>query len=426
MKRMKQLTLGRAVCEGLREGHPWVFRDKVGQAGKLRDGAWVRLSDAEGKIVGTGIYQAEGGVAVRVFRLGRGPVNAHYIKQLLDRAIERRGDLPAETNAYRVINGESDGLPGIVVDTYAGVGVLQTYAPGLDAVGRYVGGLVAERLQLQSLVWKAPSKRVGDKQMSNRMLRGSRPYVVKFEEGPLRLAADLYSGQKSGTYLDLRGLRRFLLSQDLKNQRVLNLFSYTGAIGLACAQAGAREVINVDAALPSLEFGQRYHSHPTMKWVEADIFEWIEKLAKGEYDLIIVDPPSMATNKTQVARALKTYHRIYTTLAPKLKPGGCIVACCCTSRISRREFEEKVGYALRPMQRIANLPMEVDHTPGLPEADYLKVMVYQKPDRPASKGKRASAAGGRARKDDKRARPQSKGKRTRPGKTAKKKRFQRS
>lgn len=378
MRKLKRLTLGRAVCDGLKQGHPWVFRDKIGEPKNLKDGDWVKLLDPQDKMVGTGIYQAQGGVAVRVFRHGRGPFNVPWIKQVVDRALERRGEILAETNAYRVINGESDGLPGIVVDCYAGVGVLQTYAPGLDCLGRYVGGLVADRLKLNSLVWKAPSKRVGEREADNRLLRGRRPYVVRFEEGPLRLSADLYSGQKSGTYLDLRGLRRFLLGQNLRGQRVLNLFSYTGSIGLACAHAGAKEVVNVDQALPSLEFGQRYHAHPAMKWVEADIFEWMDHVAKEEYDLIIVDPPSMAGNKSQVAKALKTYHKLYSTLLPKIKSGGAIVCCCCTSRISRREFEEKVSFALRPMKRIANLAMEPDHEPGTVEADYLKIMVFQK------------------------------------------------
>jgi len=384
------LTLPRAVCDGLQTGHPWVFRDKLGRPPGLPDGAWVRLLDPAGKTVGTGLYQEQGGVAVRLFRSGRGPVDAAWIKRLVEQALNRRVALLAETNAYRAINGESDGLPGIVVDVYAGVGVLQTYAPALDAVGRYVGGLVARRLQLQSLLWKAPSTRVGTGDTPTRVLRGSRPYVVRFEEGDLRLAADLYSGQKSGTYLDLRGLRRYLSQMDLRGRRVLNLFSYTGAIGLACAMAGAREVVNVDQAAPALEFGRRYHAHKALRWVQADIFQWLEEAPREPFDLIIVDPPSMAANRNQAVGALKTYHRLYSSLASRVKPGGCLVACCCTSRITRKEFEEKVSYALRPMQRIAVLPMELDHHPGIPEADYLKVMVFQRSDRavPRAAGKK--------------------------------------
>lgn len=378
MRQLRNFTLKPAVCEGLETGHPWVFRDKVGQAAQsLRDGEWLRLLDSQGMMVGTGIYQAEGGVAIRVLRLGHRPVTVEWLKERLEQAIARRRSLALETDAYRVLNGESDGFPGIVIDLYAGVGVLQTYAPGMDALGRFLAGLVFDRLSLKSLIWKAPSKRVGGREFSNRLLRGPRPYVVKFNEGPLQLAADLFSGQKSGTYLDLRGLRRFLTQQDLQGKKVLNLFSYTGMAGLACAQAGASEVINVDQAQASLDFGERYHKAPAQRWRCADIFEWIETLPNHLYDLIIVDPPSMASNKTQVAKALKTYHRIYSNLRSKLKPDGTLIACCCTSRISPKEFEEKVSFALRPMSRKLALPMEPDHQPAFAEADYLKILIFR-------------------------------------------------
>lgn len=393
-RRLKRHTLKNAVCEGLESGHPWVFRDKVGDDRALSDGDWLQLVDPEGGVVGTGIYQSEGGVAIRVFRLGPRPITVGYLKARLDQAIERRAGLLAETDAYRVLNGESDGFPGIVVDVYAGVGVLQTYAPGVDALGRYAAGYICDRLGLKALIWKAPSKRVGGGEAPpNRMLRGQeRPYVIKFQENQVVMAADLFSGQKSGTYLDLRGLRRYLLGQDLSGKKVLNLFAYTGMSGLACAAAGAREVINVDAAQPSLDFGRRYHKGVAMKWVCADVFPWIDALAPREYDLIIVDPPSMASNKTQVLKALKIYHRLYSTLLQKLKPGGTIIACCCTSRISPREFEDKVSFALRPMSRKLALPMEVDHRPAFAEADYLKILVFrQDPSASPARVKRRAA-----------------------------------
>lgn len=394
MRKLIRHVLKWPVCEGLETGHPWVFRDKVGDDRALRDGDWLQLVDPDGGIVGTGVYQSQGGVGIRVVRLGHRPLSVAWLKRRLDEALSRREGLVEETNAYRVLNGESDGFPGIVLDVYAGVGVLQTYTPGVDALGRYLAGLVFDRLSLSALIWKSPSKRVGGRELPNRLLRGERPYVVKFQEGPLQLAADLFSGQKSGTYLDLRGLRRFLLAQDLRGKKVLNLFAYTGMAGLACALAGAREVVNVDQAQPSLDFGRRYHKHPAMRWVAADIFNWIDSLPRHDFDLIIADPPSMASNKTQVLKALKVYHRLYSTLLEKLKPGGTIIACCCTSRISPAQFEEKVSFALPRLSRKVVLPMEPDHQPAFAEADYLKILVFRqdqpvKTSRP-SKGRAVS------------------------------------
>lgn len=398
MKTLTHFTLRRNVCDGLESGHPWVFRDKVGrEAAQLHDGEWLRLMDPGGHMIGTGLYQSEGGVAIRVLRLGQRPVTVDWLKSQLDVAIRKRAPLLKETDAYRVVNGESDGFPGIVVDVYGSTAVLQTYAPGVDSLGRYLAGQVVQRLGLASLIWKAPSKRVGGGQHANRLLRGPRPFVVKFHEGELELAADLFAGQKSGTYLDLRGLRRYLAQLDLQGKRVLNLFAYTGMAGVACAEAGAREVINVDQAQASLDFGRRYHKQPQLKWECADVFDWVASLPKGQFDLIVADPPSMASNKGQVPKALQTYHRLYSTLLDKLKPDGTLIACCCTSRISPQEFLEKVSFALRPMSRKLALPMEIDHQPAFSEADYLKVLVFRN-DRPERAGRpeKSGAKSGKA------------------------------
>lgn len=382
MRDLQTLVLKRAVCDGLMSGHPWVFRDKVEKTTEgIKDGQWLRLLDPSGHEVGTGLYQAEGGVAIRVFTLGQEQVTTDWLQERLRTAISLRSGLRQETDAFRLVNGEGDGLPGIVLDIYGRVGVLQTYSPGLDILGRYVARVARECLGLTSVVAKAPSKRVGDKGQVCRRLYGEQPYVVRFHEGPLLLAADLWSGQKSGTFLDLRGLRRLLLSFDLKGKRVLNLFSYTGTAGLACALAGALEVVNVDAAGAALEFGRRYHHHEAMRWQQADVFTWIGTEIPHRYDLIIVDPPSMASNKGQVPRALAAYHHLYQQVLTMLKPDGKVVACCCTSRISRRQMEEKVSLALRPMSRRSSLAMEPDHPATMIEADYLKVLVFDRDPR---------------------------------------------
>ena len=378
MRQLQPITLKRPVCDNIESGHPWVFRDKIAAAdSNLPDGAWLQLRDPDGFVVGTGLFQAQGGVAVRVMRRGPDLVTVDWLKKMVETAIAKRKPLWNETDAYRILNGESDGFPGIVVDLYAGVAVLQTYVPGVDALGRYLVGLVADRLQLETVVWKEPSKRVGGGGQGNRVLRGMRPYVVRFHEGPLKLAADLFAGQKSGTYLDLRGLRRFLCAQNLHGQKVLNLFAYTGMSGLACSQAGAKEVVNVDQAKASLDFGKRYHRTDSQTYVAADIFKWVDSIKDKEYDWIVVDPPSMANNKTQVDRALATYRRLYKTLAKKLKPKGVIVACCCTSRISTREFEQTVGRALGSKKLHSRIPVEIDHQPSFQEANYLKILVYE-------------------------------------------------
>lgn len=369
-------------AEVVRQGHPWIFRDKLSSAIQVfTDGQWLQLVNASNETVGWGVYQASGGVGIRVLRKGSNPPTLEWYAKLVNKAIARRAPLRQETQSYRVLNGESDHVPGITLDIYQGYGVLQTYSNAVDSLGRFLAGLVYKQLDLKGLLWKTPAKRK-DSSHSLRVLRGEVPHTVRFQEAGLSLAADLRSGQKTGTFLDLRGLRRWLALQNLRGARVINLFCYTGAIGLACCKGGASEVLNVDAAQASLDFGARYHQAAAQRWVCADIFRWLPQLnAKDLYDWIIVDPPSMASQMDQVPQALATYRRIYRQLLPHLKPGGVIIACCCTSRISPQRFEQVVRQALGGAKVWQRLPMELDHKPGFSEANYLKILIFRPPAR---------------------------------------------
>lgn len=384
------------VAAVVQSGHPWIFRDKLSSAVEVfPDGQWLQLVDGDNQTIGWAIYQASGGIGLRILRKGPNPPGPGWFHKVVDKAIRKRQPLLKESEAYRVLNGESDQLPGVVLDIYNGCGVLQTYSPGVDSLGRYAAALVAERLQLRGVLWKTPSKRKDLDSPRVRLLRGRVPEVVQFLEGPLQLAAHLRSGQKSGTFLDLRGLRRWLYEQNLKGARVLNLFSYTGAIGLACCYGGAREVVNVDAAQASLDFGARHHAHAAQRWVCADIFQWIPQLGPQEkFDWIIVDPPSMASQVDQVPQALAVYRRIYRQLRPHLKPGGVMVACCCTSRITPGRFEQVVRQALDGAKVWQKLPMELDHKPAFDEARYLKVLAFRPSSAPPAPRAKAAAPPG--------------------------------
>lgn len=359
-RRVARFRLQRRPAAAVRGGHPWVFREALGPA-DFPEGQWLELFEKDG--LGYGIFQAEGGLAVRMV----GPERPS-LPGLVRRAARKKSTLLRETDAFRLLNGESDGVPGVVIDVYGEVAVLQTYTAGVDALGRAALREARRQQHLTAGVWKFPARRADDRAQTFRVMWGTPPDVVTFREGSLTLAADL-GGQKSGTFLDLRGLRRWLAAQSLEGMRVLNLFSYTGAAGLACCLAGAREVVNVDQAQASLDFGARHHGHPSQRWLNRDIFADLKTLGHG-FDLIIVDPPSMASNQEQVPKALAIYKRLYKQLPAMLTAEGRVVACCCTSRISSAQFERTLG-----MPVLQRLPMELDHKPRFAEADYLKVMV---------------------------------------------------
>jgi 23S rRNA (cytosine1962-C5)-methyltransferase len=374
-------------------GHPWIFRDQLSSAaGALADGQWLRLVDGQNRVVGHGIHEAEGAIGIRVIGRGDARPDAAYFAQRIDAALARREALRTETDAFRAVHGESDGLPAVVIDVFATTVVLQTYSLGSEALGRWAAARVARAVGATAIVDKPAQRRrrrPGDDVERDehgepvaRVLRGAPGDEVHFREGALTLTARPLTGQKSGTFLDLRGLRRRLAALDLGGARVLNLFAYTGTLGLACEHAGAADIWQVDRSMAALELAEAAHTRDPDKhsFVCADVFAWLPALGRDErFDVAIVDPPSMTSRMDQVPQVLSTYKRVYKRVAPHVPPGGLLVAACCTSRVPRQTFIATVGAALGADFRLeADLPPEPDHPVGFREADYLKVTLWRR------------------------------------------------
>ncbi len=377
--RFRRYQLKKQAVQVLREGHPWVFRGALSTAAEVfPDGQWLALVDGQNRSVGYGVYQAEGAVGIRILRAGGEPPDLAWFRRQVHRALERRLDLRRRVEGFRALNGESDGLPGVVLDVFGRVGVLQTYSTGVDALGRYAAALVGQALDLVGVLWKPPQRRLGGGG-ERRILRGRVPESVAFREEGLTLVADLAGGQKTGLFLDLRGLRRWILGRDLKGRRVLNLFCYTGTLGLAAEQAGAREVWQVDSSGAALALARHHHTRDPRhhRFLEEDVFEWLQALPGEElFDLVVVDPPALTTRTDQVDRVLGRLARLYSRAAAHVTPGGTLVACDCTSRLPRTRFQQMLKRAV-PLRHRQTLLPEVDHTPRFPEADYLKVEIYR-------------------------------------------------
>ncbi len=374
--------LSKVASNVVLSGHPWIYRDNLSSAAEVfEQGQWLKLFDAENEVLGYGILEKNGLIGIRVLKRGSRPPDIAWIHTQLEKVIKKRDNVKLYTEAIRYLHGENDGFPGVVIDVYGDTAVLQTYSTSVDPLGRYLGSALVRRLSLKNLIWKLPVKRkVEASAPSVRVLRGHLPGKIPFREGKLHLTVEVGAGQKSGTFLDLRGLRKWITLQRWNGKKVLNLFSYSGTLGLAAELAGAREIWNVDISEGALEFGKKYHAldHKHYKWVQADIFEWVQKLSPSEkFDVIIVDPPSMASQTSQVPTALKAYQNIYRALLPHLVPHGLFIACCCTSRIARKRFRENADRVLVPRVRFkTEIKSEEDHPVGFPEGDYLKLFVY--------------------------------------------------
>ena len=369
----------------VQRGHPWIFRDQLSSAaGVFRDGDWLRLVDGQNRVVAFGVFEAEGAIAIRILRRGEHRPDAAWFTAQLAAALERRGSLVARTDAIRLVQGESDGLPAVVIDRFADTLVATSYSAGTDALARYLLAACARLATpvagpARNMILRPARRRQGDARPA-RVLRGEAG-IERFVEDGLPFAVDLDAGQKTGTYLDLRGLRHAIATAPLAGSRVLNLFAYSGMLGRAAERGGAAHITQVDASARALDFAAAHHVDDPAKhaFVVADVFDWLPGLDRASsFELVIVDPPAMTSSIAQVPKVLAAYRKLYRAAGSHVAPGGTLVAACCTSRIERAVFHRTVREALGSgfasefaMER--ELPVEVDHPVGFPQADYLKI-----------------------------------------------------
>ena len=378
--RPQRYQLGKRALAVLAGTHPWIFRGLVSSAADaLADGQWLALYDGANQVVGHGVYAAEGALAIRILARGPSRPRGEDFLARIDRAVAKRAKLRVGTDGFRAVHGESDELPGVVVDVFGTTVVAQSYGAGLDALARLAAMRVARSVGATGVVLRDGHRRVGGVAAPPRVIAGTVPDLAWFREGSLRLAARPVSGQKSGTFLDLRGLRKWVAAQPLAGTRVLNLFAYTGAIGLAAEHAGATAITQIDRAADALEFAAAHHvvDATRHRFITADVFDWCKDGA-GRFELVIVDPPSMTSRIDQVPGVLATYRRLHAAAAARVAPGGTLVVACCTSRISRTQFRDQARINLRERFALVHeLKPEVDHPVSFPEADYLKVLVFR-------------------------------------------------
>ncbi|MBV8759751.1 MAG: class I SAM-dependent rRNA methyltransferase [Deltaproteobacteria bacterium] len=422
----------------IQRGHPWIFREQLSSAaGVFGDGDWLRLVDGTNTVVGHGIYEAEGAIAIRMLRVGPDKPDAAYLRSQLAVALRRRTPLAARTDGIRLLHGESDGIPAVVVDRFGDTLVVASYSSGADALARYVAGVLASgaatlaradteptagtsaapssaggspapgsplpvsdsptipiatatsaadrAARIAAIVGPArhvvlrPARRRRGLPLPPRVLRGSPPDVVTITEDGQTYAIDLAGGQKTGTYLDLRGLRAAIAQLPLAGKTVLNTFAYTGMLGRAAEAAGASAITHVDSSEKALAFAREHHVTDPAKhhFITADIFQWLPN-HDGRYDVVIIDPPAMTSRKAQVPGVLAAYRKLYRAAARLVNPGGLVIAACCTSRIERAVFHKTVRAALgETFTRELELPAEVDHPVGFPQADYLKIALWR-------------------------------------------------
>jgi 23S rRNA (cytosine1962-C5)-methyltransferase len=380
------LHLKKGRDESLERFHPWLFSGAVASIeGNPQDGDVVEIRSASGAFRATGHYQ-HGSIAVRILSFTPSAIDDRFWLHALQTAYRLRRDLRLanhpQTTAYRLVHGEGDFLPGLVIDIYGATAVIQTHSAGMSrmqteiaAALQTIYGAALQRIYCKSAA-AAPDS-------DDRYLAGSPPATagdVIMENGH-RFIVDWETGQKTGFFLDQRDNRR-LLAHYAQGRRVLNLFCYTGGFSVYAGAAGAAAVHSVDSSAKAIELTRQNATlnapHAPHEAFVADAFEFLKQAPDNAYDLLIVDPPAFAKHAAARRNALQAYKRLNALAIAKTAPGGLLFTFSCSQIVSRTDFRQAVfsaaAIAQRPVRILHHLSQPPDHPVNIyhPEGEYLK------------------------------------------------------
>ncbi len=387
-----------AVVRVVKKGHPWIFdkgiikQNKPGNPGDL-----AILYDQKRKFIGIGLLDPESPIKIRVLHRGK-PVNldALWLRKRLDEIFARRAVLieDSQTTGYRLVSGENDGLPGLVIDRYDQTLVFKldtvAWMPHLDLLKEIiVGALQPERIVLRVSRTVANSAVCPEHLRKGCVIFG--PELVGpviFLENGLKFEAEPIIGQKTGFFLDQRD-NRARVGKIARGRTVLNVFSYTGGFSLYAAAGGAPSVTSLDLSRPALDASLRNFKLNGENKILAsadhqlicdDAFVALEKLAASgkRYGVVILDPPSFAKKLVDVSGAIKAYKKLAILGLEVLEKEGVLVAASCSARVTAPMFFEAVNGAAkkagRPLKTIEKTHHAIDHPIGFPEGSYLKCL----------------------------------------------------
>jgi 23S rRNA (cytosine1962-C5)-methyltransferase len=386
-----------AAEKSLRVGHPWLYENSIKvQSKEGIAGDVAIIFDKNRRFLAVGLYDPTSPIRVKVLQhKTSATIGRDFFRERLQAAANIRAHLPGEgTTGYRLVHGENDGLPGLVIDCYGDVLVIKLYSAAWFAYLRDVLVALDEVHPAETLVLRL-SRTVQDGEtfgLSDGMvLRGTLANTqIAFTENGLKIATDVVHGHKTGFFFDQRE-NRARVGKLSQGKDVLDVFSYNGGFSLYAAAGGAKSVRSIDISEPALKDARHLFElnannpqvagcrHETMA---ADAFEAMQRLIqqKQKFGLVVVDPPSFANKESQVEDALRAYRKLTELALPLVTEGGILVTASCSSRVSPDEFFNTVnrtaiqsGYRLREIERTGHA---IDHPlrDGFPEGRYLKCL----------------------------------------------------
>jgi len=397
---MKKVVLRTGRERSVMRRHPWVFSGALEEVvDEIASGETVAVVGADGTTLGYGSYSPKSQIRVRMLSFGAKEVpDAAFIEGRVALAVDRRAAFFASgstTNACRLINAESDGLPGVVADWYDGHVVCQMTSAGAEhwkatvakALMSGVAGAKSVSARTDIDVRRKEGLPCGE---ALEVLAGAEPpELIEVAEGPIRCFVDVRKGHKTGFYLDQRDART-AVGALAKDRTVLNCFSYTGGFGLAAAAGGATHVTQVDVSQDALALARKNAEltgvADRVEEVEADVFQYLRSCrdAGKSFDLIVLDPPKFASVKSQVMKAARGYKDINLLAMKLLNPNGILATFSCSGAMTAELFDQVLAEAAtdagRGFQMIARTRQGADHPVSLafPEGAYLKGVILRR------------------------------------------------
>lgn len=385
------IKLKRGKEESLLRFHPWVFSGAIeSMPDNLEEGQLVSVVSHEGRSLGSGHFQI-GSIAVRMLTDTDSVVDESFYRERLQQAWQLRKNLGLirdDNNAFRLVHGEGDFLPGLIVDVYGHTAVVQAHSPGMhfarDIISQALVGL--PDAGIDSVYYKSettlPYKARLDPQ--NDYIIGSYTTDIAVENG-LKFHVDWLKGQKTGFFVDQRD-NRALLGKMSKGRRVLNMFCYTGGFSFYALAGGAQLVHSVDSSAKAVTLATsnvelNFPGDTRHKAFAQDAFKYLDEMRPGEYDLIILDPPAFAKHRSAIKNALRGYQRLNAKALEKIAPGGILFTFSCSQAITREQFRLAVFSAAastgRKVRILHQLTQPADHPINIyhPEGEYLKGLV---------------------------------------------------
>ena len=387
----KKVYLKAGKEESLKRFHPWVFSGAIARVeGEPEEGEIVDVYTSKKEFIACGHFQI-GSIAVRVLTFRQEEIDREFWKRRLAVSLDLRRSLGLvdnpENNTYRLVHGEGDNLPGLIIDVYGGTAVMQAHSAGMHVYRMEIAEALSEVMGdiVKHIYYKSettlPYK--ADLGPENGFIKGGSPENVALENG-LKFHVDWLKGQKTGFFVDQRE-NRHLLERYSKGRNVLNMFCYTGGFSFYAMRGGANLVHSVDSSAKAIDLTNQnvelnFPGDARHQAFAEDAFKYLDRMG-DQYDLIILDPPAFAKHRDALRNALRGYSKLNAKAFEKIKPGGILFTFSCSQVVDKKDFRNAVFTAAaqsgRSVRILHQLTQPGDHPVNIyhPEGEYLKGLV---------------------------------------------------